>query len=597
MGVASTKVKAPSSHSRLVEESDGMEEFGAISVPSEKPPPYPKSVFYIVVTEACERFSYFGMKTILTFYLRYQLLYSEDKATVVYHTFTMLCYFTPLLGALIADLGLGRYRTILWVSLIYLIGNVVISISAAPPIVPTLSAQTGVALTGLFLIALGTGGIKPCVSAFGGDQFVLPQQERQLGQFFSIFYFSINLGALLSTIVTPLIREGTTCFGEQCYFAAFGLPALLMGVAMLVFVSGSPTYIKRPASGTILTSTASCMWMGVKGKAQSLWGAAPKLPHWLDHARATHGSHLVEDVRCFTSVLVLMLPLPFFWALFDQQGSRWTFQATRMNGTMSFLTIQPDQMQVLNPLLILVLVPLMETWGYPLFASCGLLKKPLQRVTTGGLLAATAFFAAAVVESKIQYNITAGEPPLSMLWLCPQYVLITMGEVLFSVSGLQFSFTEAPESMKSVLQACWLLTISFGNLIVVLVAEAGQMESQTKEFSLFACLMILDMIIFGIMAHFYKPYRPDLHNDSPDLGNSMLNGPRMSPGGWDRSPGSEDDPTRYSYENFNRRTGDSDEEDVYDSSELGGVTPPVTEPPSRGEEGGPSRRGYRNIDK
>jgi len=87
-------------------------------------------------------------------------------------------------------------------------------------------------MVGLVIIAFGTGGIKPCVSAFGGDQFVLPQQERQLEAFFSVFYFSINAGSLISTFVTPILRSGS-CFGEDsCYSAAFGLPAVLMTVAV-----------------------------------------------------------------------------------------------------------------------------------------------------------------------------------------------------------------------------------------------------------------------------------------------------------------------------------------------------------------------------
>ncbi len=88
-------------------------------------------------------------------------------------------------------------------------------------------------LVGLFIIAVGTGGIKPCVSAFGGDQFVRPQQERQLEQFFSVFYFSINAGSLISTYVTPYLREKVHCFGdESCFPLAFGVPAILMIVAL-----------------------------------------------------------------------------------------------------------------------------------------------------------------------------------------------------------------------------------------------------------------------------------------------------------------------------------------------------------------------------
>ena len=88
-------------------------------------------------------------------------------------------------------------------------------------------------MIGLLVIAVGTGGIKPCVSAFGGDQFVRPQQDRQLEQFFSIFYFAINVGSLISTFLTPILREDVKCFGQQfCFPLAFGVPAILMIVAV-----------------------------------------------------------------------------------------------------------------------------------------------------------------------------------------------------------------------------------------------------------------------------------------------------------------------------------------------------------------------------
>lgn len=79
------------------------------------------------------------------------------------------------------------------------------------------------------MIALGTGGIKPCVATFGGDQFILPQQEKYLVTFFSVFYFSINSGSLISSFLTPELRNGVKCFGEQdCYSLAFIVPAILM---------------------------------------------------------------------------------------------------------------------------------------------------------------------------------------------------------------------------------------------------------------------------------------------------------------------------------------------------------------------------------
>lgn len=681
---------------------------------TEKKIPYPRSVFFIVGNEFCERFSYYGMKAILPLYLKYQLLYSEDDATIIYHVWSMLIYFMPLFGAIIADSMLGRYKTILYVSILYMLGNAVFSFSAITPIFPldNLAAKNCVAMIGLVIIAFGTGGIKPCVSAFGGDQFTLPQQERQLTQFFSVFYFSINAGSLISTFLTPILRDDVKCYGEDCYALAFGVPAILMFVATALFVFGSATYKKVPPKGNIMMEVTSCIVSGIKGKIVS----HEKKEHWLDHAEAKFELKLIEDVKILLKVLLLYIPLPFFWALFDQQGSRWTFQATRMDGTIGGWTLKPDQMQVLNPFLILAFIPLFDTVIYPTLSRCGILRKPLQRIFAGGALAAVAFLISGFVELSLEntypvavnshesrivfinslpcdiafncsvgddnyrtaipklsdqglltdhtkldqytfnldrgttgelkidilftevchlienqniqpivlnegkaqtilftasdadellvklidpeddyeksqeglpkvrmlynlpenssitlegkhktYNLTTTdyiggtdfilmepdtynifnstnsdisigsiqvhsggvynflvERPLNndtinirnfeitsknsvhMLWLIPQYIVITVSEVLFSITGLEFSFSQAPASMKSVLQAAWLLTMSFGNVIVIIVAEAKFFDRQSMEFFLFAGLMFIDILAFAALAGSYK---------------------------------------------------------------------------------------------
>ncbi|XP_069688351.1 peptide transporter family 1 isoform X3 [Periplaneta americana] len=669
---------------------------------AEEKPKYPKSVFFIITNEFCERFSYYGMRTILAIYLKNILHYSDDDATVIYHVFAMLCYFFPIFGAMLADSLLGKFRTIFYISVIYAIGNVVVSVASATGAIEVPARE--LSIVGLLLIAIGTGGIKPCVSAFGGDQFKLPQQEKQLQQFFSLFYFAINSGSLISTFLTPVLREDVKCLDQDsCYPLAFGIPAVLMIISVIIFVIGKRLYIIKEPEGNVVLRVCSCIGHALVRKNK----LKEKREHWLDYADDTYDRTLIEDTKATLRVLFLYLPLPIFWALFDQQGSRWTFQATRMTGDLGGWSLKPDQLQVINPLLILAFIPLFETVMYPLLAKCNLLKRPLQRLCVGGVLAAIAFIISAVVELQLEdtyavlpqageaqlriyngfncsvaiqsdipgedkfeippldfwksemlavsdeanyqisglvdgcgnglpqgrisvlehqgaaYFITTpknnpkiipltqydtidksdtGEPivrvvysfadnsknrtisfnevdgtknedvtliagnyvteyvelsssnfrisiddienlgkkleltvekmdlggvysftiqendgelnyklltvtqpnSIHMLWLIPQYFVITMGEVMFSITGLEFSFTQAPVSMKSVLQAGWLLTVAFGNLIVVIVAEAKFFDSQAYEFLLFAGLMLVDMAIFAYMAMRYK---------------------------------------------------------------------------------------------
>ncbi|KAH8295973.1 hypothetical protein KR018_012557, partial [Drosophila ironensis] len=659
---------------------------------------YPKSVAFIISNEFCERFNYYGMRTILVLYLTTKLGYNEETSTVLFHVFTMLVYIFPLIGALIADGWLGKYRTILYLSLVYSLGALVVSFGAIPLIgMPTKT----VTIVGLLLIAVGTGGIKPCVSAFGGDQFSLPEQSLQLAKFFSLFYFAINAGSMISTTVTPILRADVHCFGDSdCFSLAFGVPAILMIISVVIFVFGKKLYTREPPAGNMIFGVSRCLSDAFNGWCKRRRTDPQK--SFLDYARPTVGSRMVNETKCLARILRLYLPFPVFWALFDQQGSRWTFQANRMDGVVMGYRIKPDQMQVVNPLLILAFIPLFDYVVYPLLRTIGI-RRPLQKLSIGLMLAALGFFFSAALEMKMEqvaYISMPSQPdgahlrlyngmqcklkfisqmkstpeqmpraisPLSMwsdlslfvsepaeygfqadstsrhkcpvitgsirvepgkslsyylvgnemfefndgleappdassaphvrvllnvaetegpvllrainsdgserqpaivlsrwnvtqvhtfsagygeievngvtaaqfnvkegglytlmvtgnsedgyeynmlnvivpgtvniLWQLPQIVVMTMAEIMFSVTGLEFSFTQAPASMKSVLQACWLLSVAIGNMIVVIIAEFKFAETQAGEFVLFACLMLVDMVLFLWLTRGYR---------------------------------------------------------------------------------------------
>ena len=192
--------------------------------------------------------------------------------------------------------------------------------------------------------------------------------------------------------------QDVECFGDDtCYAIAFAIPAILMFVATLIIIMGKPLYRMVPPQGNILTRVFGSIGHAVKRKRNG-----DSAEHWMDLAKDKYEPQLVEDVKCVLRVLVLYLPLPVWWALFDQTGSRWTFQATRMNGVVgNFGTIKPDQMQVINPLLILFLLPLFDKIIYPAFAKCNMLVKPLQRMTAGGIVTASAFFLSGFLEMEM----------------------------------------------------------------------------------------------------------------------------------------------------------------------------------------------------
>lgn len=179
-----------------------------------------------------------------------------------------------------------------------------------------------------------------------------------------------------------------------------------------------------------------------------------------------------------------------------------------MNGDLGFLEIKPDQMQMVNPFLILTFIPLFDAVLYPILEKFGL-RTPLRKLAAGGVLAGIAFLLSALVQFQIE---ASPENTVNMLWLLPQYIVMTAGEVMFSITGLSFSYEEAPESMKSVVTSFWLLTVAFGNLIFIFIAEFKIFELQSYEFLLFSGLMFLDMLLFAFLANRYKSTKNPKHN-------------------------------------------------------------------------------------
>ena len=546
---------------------------------------FPKSVFFIVGTEACERFSFYGMRSILTLYIVHELLgelssagtdglrAANDFATTVGHLFTMGVYFMPLLGAWIADKFWGRYRTILVMSIFYVCGNATLAL--------TVGSETGLAV-GLALIAIGSGGIKPCVSSFMGDQFS-PNQREFIARAFGMFYWAINFGSFFAFGLIPVVKN------EFGYAWAFGIPGIVMGLATLVFAAGTPGYkrhsgewVAEPA-GTVVRRVLSsaalygalpgwffCALMmlampemlgetaasaNVFGKiffvagtgvaaffaVAVIFGIAAFLPRALAKlAKAAHpdtsesvpaekcenaesalsarvpagtSMTLGERFRAIRGILLLFAVVPVFWALFDQMSTTWVILGGQMRATsLVGYPINTETMQNINSLFVMALIPVLSFFIYPALNRTRFFKTtPLRRMTLGMLLTAASFVICALLQNSVDASLAAGTPTISVWWMALPYFVLTLGEVLFSATGLEFAFSQAPASMRSTITSLWNLTTTAGNFLVVLVVALARDFTAAERFYFFAALMAAVAVVFGIFSLFYK-YKDTLHN-------------------------------------------------------------------------------------
>jgi len=468
-----------------------------VATPEQRTPAdrWPKQIKYIVGNEACERFSYYGMTSILAGYItgeiaRGGLEQTPDKATTIIHTFKFANYFMPLFGAWLSDRLIGRYHTILWVSLFYCAGHGVLACS---DLASGVQGKLIFLFTGLALIAFGSGGIKPCVSAFVGDQF-RADQSHLLQKAYGAFYWSINLGSFFSFLVIPWIKN------HHGYSWAFGVPGIAMGLATLVFWSGTRHYVRKPPSRKTRTAGFfQVFWHALRTRStkagQTFW----------DKARGRFSAQEVEAASSVGPILSIFALIPVFWALFDQTNSTWVLQGEKMVPFQVIgFKIGAEQMQSANPALVMLLVPLLTLGLYP---RIGKLATPLKRMAAGLFLTAASYLLVALLQKQIEAGVQ-----LSVAWQTLPYIVLTTGEVLVSTTGLEFAFTQAAPTMKSTIMSFWLLTVAFGNLLVTAITKllsgsgpSGEASSvSTGRFVLYAGLTFAVAIVFSIVAAFYR---------------------------------------------------------------------------------------------
>ncbi len=440
---------------------------------------FPPQIKYIVGNEACERYSYYGMRSILTVFMIQVLLFQEAKATSVYHLFAGVCYLTPLLGAWISDRIWGKYKTILYLSLVYCLGHAVLAIW-----------ETEMGLyAGLGLIALGSGGIKPCVSAHVGDQFKSSQQHL-MQKIYELFYFMINFGSFFSTLITPWTLK------EYGASVAFGIPGVLMFIATFIFWLGRNQFVHIPPTKSDGHGLVHVVKSALKNGKNRVTGMS-----FLDAAIKDHSQEQIDAVKAVFDIAKLFAAISVFWALFDQHGSSWVIQAMNMDLVFMGVQFEASQIAAWNPIMVMGLIPFFSFVVYPFFERMGIKMTPIRRMTWGMFISAFSF----LLIGLIQIWMDGSGNKVNVMWQFFPYLVITMAEVMISITGLEFAYTQAPRSMKSSIMSVFLLTVFFGNLITAYVSEINFYPvASAGYFMFFAVLMALFSLVFWWMGKKFK---------------------------------------------------------------------------------------------
>jgi POT family proton-dependent oligopeptide transporter len=443
-------------------------EYLTAPLPSEK---MPAGIPYILTNEAAERFAFYGMSSILVVFMTKYLLGSDGALSVMgderakewFHLFTAAVYFTPLLGAVLSDVWLGKYRTIVIFSVVYCLGFAALAWD---------HTRVGLA-AGLVLIALGSGIIKPCVSANVGDQFG-QRNKHLISKMYGWFYFSINVGACISMLACPWLLDK---YGPG---VGFGVPTVLMVFATLVFIMGRSKYVHIPPAGESV------------------------LREVLER----------ETLKILARLCVIFVFVSMFFALFYQSQSAWVLQAEKMNLRWLGVNWLPAQVQFVNSFYIILMIPLFTYVIYPALNRVFPLT-PLRKIGIGMFVTAVCF----IVPAWVEIEIAKGASP-SIGWQFFAYVLLTAGEVLASIPVLEFAYTQAPKKMKTFVMSLYLLSISLGNVFSALVNHFIQNEDGSSKlpgasyYWFFAIAMLVTLALYIPVAMLF-PVREYIQDEAP----------------------------------------------------------------------------------
>lgn len=530
---------------------------------------------FILGTECCERLAYYGIATNLVTYLTNKLHEGNVSAATNVTTWQGTCYLTPLIGAILADACWGRYWTIAAFSTIYFIGMCTLTLSATVPglkpaecvdsVCPSATAaQYAVFFLGLYLIALGTGGIKPCVSSFGADQFDDTDSRERVkkGSFFNWFYFSINIGALVSSTLIVWIQD------NMGWGLGFGIPAVFMGVAIASFFSGTPLYRFQKPGGSPITRMCQVLIAAFHKWSVEVPEDSSLLYETQEKNSAIEGSRKIEhsdELKCLDKaavvtdadtksgdfsnawrlctvtqveelkILIRMFPIwatgIVFSAVYAQMSTMFVEQGEMMDTTIGSFTIPAASLSTFDVISVIFWVPVYDRAIVPIarkFTGKERGFSELQRMGIGLFISVLCMSAAAIVEIKrLQIARELGlvdedvAVPMSILWQAPQYFLLGAAEIFTFIGQLEFFYDQSPDAMRSLCSALSLLTTSLGNylssLILTIVTyvttqdgQVGWIPDNLNEghldyfFWLLAGLSFLNLLVYIVCAMKYK---------------------------------------------------------------------------------------------
>ncbi len=449
---------------------------------------HPRGLAVLFFAEMWERFSFYGMRGLLILYLTKHWLFGDAEASSIYAGYAAMVYLMPVLGGLIADRYLGFRHAVTMGAVLLCLGHLGMAFEGVPAsLVDGVVVKDEVALQVLYLslglIIVGVGLLKPSISSIVGQLYGPDDPRRDAG--FTIFYMSINIGAVLATLTCGYLGE---TYG---WAYGFGLAGIGMLAGLITFVRGRDLLEGRgePPDPELLTlarfglSVRTRIYLGTAAMVVVAW--------WLMQNQALVGTLLTgasalavvgviafiltscdaQERKSMTVLLFLTAYSVIFWALFEQAGSSMNLFADR-NVDKAFLglTWTASQLQFFNPGFIVLLAPLFSMlWQW--LASRGWEPSTSAKFGLGVTQAGLGFM---LLVYGIDHADEAGQ--VAMVWLALAYLIHTTGELCLSPVGLSMVTKLAVTRVVGLMMGVWFLASSVAHYVAGLIAAVASVD-------------------------------------------------------------------------------------------------------------------------
>jgi len=515
----------------------------------------PGNINYVILTvafiEFAERFSYYGATVVFTNFIQQPLpegsttgsikglpgtelvpgaLGKGQRAAFGITTFNSFwIYVTPIMGAILAETYWGRYKTICIAIAIAIVGHIMLIICAIPSVITNINASFGILIAAIIVMGTGTGWFKSNVSPLIAEQtphreltlqtlksgeVVIVDPAMTVSRIMMYFYLLVNVGALAGQIGMVYAEQ------DIGFWLSYTLPTIILCLTPFVMWWGNKRYVKTPPNGSVFLDATRV----IRYALRPCWSANPvtffknvKSNDFWERAKPSHAERTpegkpnwmtfddlwVSQVRRGLKACEVFILIPFYWICYNQMTGNLTSQAA----TMTRNGVPNDLINNLNPISLVIMIPIMDRVVYPFLRKKGINFTPVKKIALGFMFASLSMVVATITQVYIYKESACGNEastcdtvaPINVWVQTPAYVLIGISEIFTSITGLEYAFTKAPENMRSFVTSMWLFTNAFSSALGQAFVPLSEDPLLVWNYGAFAVISFVAGILFWFL--------------------------------------------------------------------------------------------------